>query len=561
MVGRKKISFFNDIKLRVLGKLSSWQHKCFSSRGKEVLIKAVAQAVPAYAMSVFRIPQGLCDDFEKAIAKFWWGSSNKHKGIHWARWERMCHAKIIGGLGFRDFSSFNHALLAKQGWRLLHNPESLMAKILKAKYFSHSGFMEAKLDSKPSFVWRSIIWGRELLQEGLRWRIGQGTKISACSKIWLRNVGSCTSIPPSNLLKDVVVADLINDINQWKEDKIAQLYPKEISERIVKLPLPKTPQEDILIWRFDKHGTYSVKSGYQLAVQLKFPENPGCSDISKSQWKVIWSTEIPEKVKIFMWRAAKNLLPTANNLWKKKVVPSLICQRCFCKSEDPCHALMVCKAARKVWKLTTFYDDVKQMAHQDMLSALQELALSKGKEDLAQIIAVCWAIWRDRNLSVLEGNQNSPQITAARATAIVESYRRIKQPKNPAMLTQRQSENKNWKPPPKNWFKVNVDAAVKMSDLQAARQAKCVPFIIESDSLEVVDLSKNRKRSMAEISWTIKEIQSSLKNQSQSSIQFVPRLCNSIAHSIAKVALEYEHPVLWLDDFPARILLTLSKFL
>lgn len=103
MVGRKKISFFNDIKLRVVGKLSSWQHKCFSSGGKEVLIKAVAQAVPAYAMSVFRIPQGLCNDIEKAIAKFWWGSSNKHKGIHWARWERMCHAKIRGGLGFRDF--------------------------------------------------------------------------------------------------------------------------------------------------------------------------------------------------------------------------------------------------------------------------------------------------------------------------------------------------------------------------------------------------------------------------------------------------------------------------
>ena len=163
------------------------------------------------------------------------------------------------------------------------------------------------------------------------------------------------------------------------------------------------------------------------------------------------------------------------------------------------------------------------------------------------------------------------------------------------LLTQRQSENKNWKLPPKNWIKVNVDAAVKMSDLQAglgvvirdssgkivsaavqriyfrgnlacmeaeavlfgiqaAHQAKCVPFSIESNSLKVVDLSKNRKRSMAEISWTIKEIQTSLKNQSQSSIQFVPRLCNSIAHSIGKVALEYEHPVLWLDDFPARIL-------
>lgn len=72
--GRKKKSFFNDIKLKVLSKISSWQSKLFSSGGREVLIKAVAQAVPAYAMSVFKVPMSLCADIQKAIARFWWGS-------------------------------------------------------------------------------------------------------------------------------------------------------------------------------------------------------------------------------------------------------------------------------------------------------------------------------------------------------------------------------------------------------------------------------------------------------------------------------------------------------
>lgn len=168
MVGRAKISFFNDIKLRVLSKLSSWQSKCFSSGGKEVLIKAVAQAVPAYAMSVFKIAQTLCSDMEKAIARFWWGSTGGKKSIHWSSWNRLCQAKTKRGLGFRDLSCFNQALIAKQGWRILHKPDSLMAKILKAKYFKGAGFMEAKLGSNPSFVWRSILWGRHLLKEGLR---------------------------------------------------------------------------------------------------------------------------------------------------------------------------------------------------------------------------------------------------------------------------------------------------------------------------------------------------------------------------------------------------------
>ncbi|KAL9440242.1 hypothetical protein AB3S75_018992 [Citrus x aurantiifolia] len=70
MVGRRKISFFNETKLQIWNKLSSWQNKLFSSGGREVLIKAVAQAVPAYAMSVFKLPASICEDIQKAIARF-----------------------------------------------------------------------------------------------------------------------------------------------------------------------------------------------------------------------------------------------------------------------------------------------------------------------------------------------------------------------------------------------------------------------------------------------------------------------------------------------------------
>ncbi|KAH9681066.1 hypothetical protein KPL71_026800 [Citrus sinensis] len=254
MVGRKKISFFNEIKLRVLNKLSSWQTRRFSSGGREFLIKAVAQAVPAFAMSVFKIPQGLCDDIERAVARFWWGSSETRRSIHWARWEKLCSAKTRGGLGFREFSN------------------SLMAKILKAKYFKHADFMEAKLGSNPSSVWRSILWGRQLLHEGLRWRVGNGHKISVFSKNWMKQGEFHNPTSIARLYNDAVVADFIDEKNQWKQEMVAQHFPKEITERILKIPLPKTPQEDVMIWSYDKHGAYSVKSGYQfqtpLAIQI-----------------------------------------------------------------------------------------------------------------------------------------------------------------------------------------------------------------------------------------------------------------------------------------------------
>ena len=70
MIGRRTKSFFNEIKLKVLSKITSWKQKLISCGGKEILIKAVAQAVPTYAMSVFKLPLGLCNDMQGAIAKF-----------------------------------------------------------------------------------------------------------------------------------------------------------------------------------------------------------------------------------------------------------------------------------------------------------------------------------------------------------------------------------------------------------------------------------------------------------------------------------------------------------
>lgn len=75
---------------------------------------------------------------------------------------------------------------------------------------------------------------------------------------------------------------------------------------------------------------------------------------------------------------------------------------------------MDCKAARKVWKLTDFYKDIKLMANQDMLSVLQELASKRKKADLEQIIAVCWAVWYARNCFIMEGIKEDPHVSVAK---------------------------------------------------------------------------------------------------------------------------------------------------
>lgn len=66
-----------------------------------------------------------------------------------------------------------------------------------------------------------------------------------------------------------------------------------------------------MIWAYDKQGMYSIKSGYQVTFHLKFTDQPSSSKARQTDWNGIWKLEILEKVKIFMWRAAHDLLPTA----------------------------------------------------------------------------------------------------------------------------------------------------------------------------------------------------------------------------------------------------------
>lgn len=125
-------------------------------------------------MSVFSILVKVCQDIEMLMNKYWWTSNKRGRGIHWKGWEAMSMHKNKGGMGFKNLSDFNLALLGKQVWRLLTNENSLVSRLFKARYYPKDSILEAKIGSNPSHIWRSIVAARDLVKDGCRWRVGSG---------------------------------------------------------------------------------------------------------------------------------------------------------------------------------------------------------------------------------------------------------------------------------------------------------------------------------------------------------------------------------------------------
>ena len=70
LVGRNKKNTFKEVKEKLAKKLARWKEKLLSKAGKEVLIKAVAQAIPTYTMSCFKIPDSQCEEMTSLIRNF-----------------------------------------------------------------------------------------------------------------------------------------------------------------------------------------------------------------------------------------------------------------------------------------------------------------------------------------------------------------------------------------------------------------------------------------------------------------------------------------------------------
>ena len=363
-----------------------------------------------------------------------------------------------GGMGFKQLKQFNLALLAKQGWRLQMKHDSLVYRVLKAKYFPKCDFINAALGNNPSFTWRSILVAQNLVRFGMRWEIGNGEQVHVWGDKCLPSPTTFqVSLPRLFLHADTRVCELINkEEATWKNVVLDALFMPHEAEVIKSIPLSSRLPSDRQIWALNSNGMFSVRSAYYGALQLYRPDNIGmCLDdnLNWQFWKHLWKLSVPHKIGHFVWRACCDIL-------QRKVT--------WCVEKF--YRIVGVRDVIKKLKLQVTYSKMAFPVETSYCNSFKDLLWSllmadQPRNELAAKVVTCaWALWHNRNEVRLGEARKTGKVMLQWALQYLEEYYAAME--LPQSLSIPVIQGLTSTPPPDPSFKINVDG-VTFSELGA----------------------------------------------------------------------------------------------
>ncbi|XP_048608697.1 uncharacterized protein LOC106363524 [Brassica napus] len=385
-ISGSKCKLFAFLKDKLMHRVNGWTGRWLSKGGKEVLIKSILLALPTYVMSTFLLPLEICENLASAIAQFWWSSNPPKRGIHWAKWDKVCLSREEGGIGFRMIHEFNLALLAKQLWRIVQFPDSLVARVLRGRYYRLSSPLRVNAPTGPSYVWTSISAARNLLLLGIRQKIHSGYEVKVWEDPWIPTNPARPAAPMAPVMHpNMRVSDLINqESKDWDVGLLENYVHPDDIPLIRSLAISSTHRRDSYCWNFTRNGQYTVKSGYWVAQNL----------LNKTEQREV-------------------LDPITRNLVRRNMRCDNYCPRCGEAEETVTHAIFECPPALQVWSLASTPTSPNIFPVSSIYTNMDYLFWRKNSilepdRDRDPYPWIIWYIWKARNEKLFRGIDRDP---------------------------------------------------------------------------------------------------------------------------------------------------------
>jgi hypothetical protein len=227
--------------------------------------------------------------------------------------------------------------------------------VLRAKYYPQGNIIDTVFTGNPSSTWMAIAYGLELLKKGVVWRTGNGKAVRIRRDNRLPLAYNLKVIGDRGKSRLNRVSSLLDDNGAWKEPLVRKTFPPIDVEVIIRIKTSPRRCDDFLAWQLEKSGIFSVRSAYKLGLSLVHQErdNEALSAApvgNKPIWKTIWKSNVPEKVRIFAWRAVHNALATKVNKHRRHMPVSGMCMACGLEQEDVSHMIFRCTHAVHLWQ-------------------------------------------------------------------------------------------------------------------------------------------------------------------------------------------------------------------
>ncbi|XP_031099854.1 uncharacterized protein LOC116004057 [Ipomoea triloba] len=310
-----------------------------------------------------------------------------------------------------------------EAWRFLTNPQSLVPRIYKARYFPRSSFVDATLGGCPSFCWRSIMAAHELVCSGVRRRIGNGKTTLIWGHPWLPDDPDplIQTVMPQGLDGSFVSGLIDPTTNSWDQEILKDIFQPNDVERILSIPISHD-YEDSWYWYGDPRGCYTVKQGYR-RICGEVMNEPATFD----KWLPMWKIKAPPKWKAFLWRAIKDVLPTTTNLILKRVDVLPTCPMCGQSHENTMHSLVLCDFSKLVWHEASL--PISSVGGGDTFADWFSNVMSLlTDEQLLLVVATLYHIWTARNRAVWEHSLPRPTGVWRAASAAVQAWQHVHHP-------------------------------------------------------------------------------------------------------------------------------------
>ena len=185
--------------------------------------------------------------------------------------------------------------------------------------------------------------------------------------------------------------EVVMQFSRWLHGDLAAMWDKIWNDTV---EFALSSDQDIITWKFEKNGKFSVKSLYD-----ELTKND-----SGIYQKRIWKGKIPPKIKIFLWLMSNDAILTKDNLIKRKWVGDSKCR--FCDSEENLtHLFFQCPTAKVIWSIVAISIGANNIpANLTQCWKWCETWLPYGKKyHPCGVAAICWAIWKNRNKAWFEG--------------------------------------------------------------------------------------------------------------------------------------------------------------